>query len=316
MKILILKTSSLGDIVHCFPIIKDIKKNIPDAEIDWVIEDSFKDLLSEIEDINQVLTSNFRDWKKNIFSPKSWIAFFLLRNIIAKNNYDVILDCQGLIRTALLIPFRSNSIGLDKDSIKEKPASLFYKKKIKVNKDQNAIDRNKIFASKALRYEINDSPRDNIQQISNQIDHKGPVIFFMGTSNDQKKWAVENWIKLCDWLHNMEKKVLLAWGSSKEYEEALLVYEYTKNSEILPRLTISEIKQLIPKCSLAIGVDTGLTHLALFLGIPSIGIYCASDPNRTGLKSTRKGLYINFGENNNPPSFITIKNYLENALEN
>ena len=316
MKILILKTSSLGDIVHAFPIIQDIKKNFPEAEIDWVVEDIFKDLLIDIKDINQILISNFRNWKKTIFSPKSWVAFSKLRNTIKKNNYDVIIDCQGLLRTALLVPFGSNSIGLDKNSIKEKFASLFYKKKVEVDKNQNAIDRNRILASKALGYIINDGNIENAQPESKSIDHKGPVIFFMGTSNDKKKWSAKNWIELCNWLHGAEKKVLLAWGSVKEYEEAMTIYENTKNSEILPRLKILEIKQLILKCSLAVGVDTGLTHLALFFGIPTIGIYCASDPIKTGLKSTKKGLFINFGDINNPPSFKTIKNYLENTLEN
>ena len=316
MKILILKTSSLGDIVHSFPIIQDIKNNFPEAQIDWVIEDSFKDLLIDIKDINQILISNFRNWKKNIFSPKSWVEFSALRNNIKKKNYDVILDCQGLIRTALLVPFGSNSIGLEKNSIKEKFASLFYKNKIEVDKNQNAIDRNRILASKALGYQINDGNIEIVQPGSNSIDHKGPVIFFTGTSNDKKKWPAKNWVELCNWLHGAEKKVLLAWGSIKEYEEAMIIYENTKNSEILPRLKISEIKQLLPKCSLAVGVDTGLAHLALFLGIPTIGIFCASDPMKTGLKSTKKGLYVNFGDINNPPSFKTIKNYLENTLEN
>ena len=132
MKVLIIKTSSLGDIVHANSIISDLRRNHVDAEIHWLVEESFSSLLN-LFPIQKTLVSKFRSWKKNLFKKISYSEFFQLRHLIKKENYDYVIDLQGLIRTGIMC--RSlNSFGFNKNSIKERFASYFYKNTFEVEK--------------------------------------------------------------------------------------------------------------------------------------------------------------------------------------
>jgi len=152
MKVLIIKTSSLGDIIHANSIISDLRRNHVDAEIHWLVEESFSSLLN-LFPIQKTLVSKFRSWKKNLFKKISYSEFFQLRHLIKKENYDYVIDLQGLIRTGIMC--RSlNSFGFNKNSIKESFASYFYKNPIQIEKKIHAIDRNRLLVAKSMNYEI------------------------------------------------------------------------------------------------------------------------------------------------------------------
>ena len=298
MKILIIKTSSLGDIVHANSIISDLKINHANVDIHWLVEESFADLL-KIFPIQKVIISKFRSWKKNLFKKISYSEFFQLRHLIKKENYDYVIDLQGLIRTGIMC--RSlNSFGFNKNSIKESFASYFYKNTIGVEKKIHAINRNRLLVAKSMNYEID---QDNISFSYNlKKDHTDPhsIVFISGTSNVQKKWPLEHWIKLAHLFERDNYKIFLPWGSAKEYEECLAIYDQTTNCEILKKMNIDQLAKKIASARFAIGVDTGLTHLASSLDIPTIGIYTFSNPDLTGVKSTKTPVF-NMGSLGNIP---------------
>ena len=298
MKVLIIKTSSLGDIVHANSIISDLRRNHVDAEIHWLVEESFSSLLN-LFPVQKTLISKFRSWKKNLFKKISYSEFYELRNLIKKENYDYVIDLQGLIRTGIMC--RSlNSFGFNKNSIKESFASYFYKTTFEVEKTIHAINRNRLLVAKTMNFEID---QNNISFSYNlKKDHTDPhsIIFITGTSNVQKKWPLENWIKLARMFESDNYKIFLPWGSAKEYEECLAIYDQTTNCEILERGNIDQLAKKIASVRFAIGVDTGLTHLASSLDIPTIGIYTTSNSSLTGVKSTKTPVF-NMGSLNNIP---------------
>ena len=298
MKILIIKTSSLGDIVHANSIISDLKINHANVDIHRLVEESFADLL-KIFPIQKVIISKFRSWKKNLFKKISYSEFFQLRHLIKKENYDYVIDLQGLIRTGIMC--RSlNSFGFNKNSIKESFASYFYKNTIEVEKKIHAINRNRLLVAKSMNYEID---QNNISFSYNlKKDHTDPhsILFITGTSNVQQKWPLEYWIKLAHLFERDNFKIFLPWGNVKEYEECLAIYDQTTNCEILEKANINQLAKKIASIRFAIGVDTGLTHLASSLDIPTIGIYTFSNPDLTGVKSTNTPAF-NMGSLSNIP---------------
>ena len=298
MKVLIIKTSSLGDIIHANSIISDLRRNHVDAEIHWLVEESFSSLLN-LFPIQKTLVSKFRSWKKNLFKKNSYSEFFQLRHLIKKENYDYVIDLQGLIRTGIMC--RSlNSFGFNKNSIKESFASYFYKNPIQIEKKIHAIDRNRLLVAKSMNYEIDRNDISFTYNLKKDHTDHHRILFITGTSNEQKKWPLENWIKLAHLFERDNFKIFLPWGNVKEYEMCLAIYDQTTNCEILEKENIDQLAKKIASTRFAIGVDTGLTHLASSLDIPTIGIYTFSNSNLTGIKSTKTPTF-NMGSLNNIP---------------
>lgn len=298
MKVLIIKTSSLGDIIHANSIISDLKRNHVDAEVHWLVEESFSSLL-KLFPIHKTLVSKFRSWKKNLFKKSSYSEFYQLRLLIKNENYDYVIDLQGLIRTGIIC--RSlNSFGFNKNSIKESFASYFYKNTIEIEKKIHAINRNRLLVAKSMNYEID--PNDISFSYNFKKDQTDPhsIVFITGTSNVQKKWPLEYWIKLAHLFEHDNYKIFLPWGNVREYEECLAIYDQTTNCEILEKTNIDQLAKKIASTHFVIGVDTGLTHLASSLDIPTIGIYTFSNSSLTGVKSTKTTAF-NMGSLNNIP---------------
>ena len=298
MKVLIIKTSSLGDIVHANSIISDLKKNHADVEIHWLVEDSFSSLL-KLFPIQKIIISRFRKWKKNLFKKITFKELSELINSLNNENYDIVIDLQGLIRTGFLCK-SLNSRGFNKFSIKEKFASYFYKKTFNVEKSLHAIIRNRLLVANSLNYQIDQNNVSFSYNFKNNQTDSRLIVFITGTSNVNKKWPLENWIKLAHLFEQNNYKIILPWGNAKEYEECLVIYDQTTNCEILEKMNIDQLAKEITSTRFAIGVDTGLTHLASSLDIPTIGIYTFSNPNLTGVKNTKTPAF-NMGSLNNIP---------------
>jgi len=298
MKVLIIKTSSLGDIVHANSIISDLKKNHADAEIHWLVEESFSSLLN-LFPVQKILVSKFRSWKENLFKKNSYSEFFQLRYLIKKENYDYVIDLQGLIRTGIMCK-SLNSFGFNRNSIKESFASYFYKNTIGVEKKLHAIDRNRLLVANSMNYEIDQNDISFSYNLKKDYTDPHSIVFITGTSNVQKKWPLENWIKLAHLFEMGNFKIFLPWGSIEEYEDCLAIYDQTTNCEILEKMHIDQLAKKIASARLAVGVDTGLTHLASSLDIPTIGIYTFSNPSLTGVTSSKTPAF-NMGSLNNIP---------------
>ncbi|MES2502569.1 MAG: lipopolysaccharide heptosyltransferase I [Pseudomonadota bacterium] len=313
MKILIVKTSSLGDVIHCLPVINDIISVYPNAQIDWIVEESFADIPRLHPAIHQVYTVAFRRWRKHLLSAKTWSEIKLFKQLIAKNNYDAVIDTQGLLKSALIMRL-ANGIkhGYDKHSIREPIASKFYNKTYAISYQQHAVSRNRTLAALSLGYAppVN-APDYGIQAglNSNEIPSKPFVIALHGTSRDSKLWPTEHWINLGKALQKQSLNLLLPWSNTTELARAELIANTLENAIVLPKSSIAELAAVISQAKAAVGVDTGLSHLAAALNIPTIAIYTDTNPALTGVMGS-KAQVINLGNIGEIPSVDAVLMHL------
>ncbi len=320
MRILIIKTTSLGDVVHNLPIIADIKKQFPNALIDWLVEESFVEILTMHAGINQVIPVAIRRWRKSIFSKQTWLELFAFRKLIQSQQYDVVIDTQGLLKSGLLtyLSNSSNKCGYDKSSVREPMASCFYNHRFGVSPDLHAVLRNRQLAALALGYTIDEASLDyGIQAMPNSnVNHTTTVLssnFILalhGTSRDSKLWAIEHWIELGKKLQLQNFALVLPWGNDAELQRAKQIASQLDQSLVLPKMGIASLASIIQKSQAVIGVDTGLAHLAVALNKPVIGIYTDTNPSLTGLYGGANQTFKNLGNQHQKISAQDVLNQL------
>ena len=278
MKIAIVKLSALGDIVHAMAVIQFIKMHDKKVEIDWVIEECFSGLLDYHPGINKIHKVNIKKAKQNQSIIKLIKEFINIRKF---GPYDMVIDMQGLIKSALvsrLIPSHS-TIGFDKFSIREKLASFFYSKTFQYGYDENIVERN--IALIAFALELNISKKNNIvtlpflytsEEYSNTClsRDKKNIILIPGASHQSKCYPASSLAKLVTLI---DANFLIIWGNSKEKLLAEEIKTLASNVSICEKLTIHTLKSLISKVDLVIGPDTGPTHIAWALNIASITLF-------------------------------------------
>ncbi|MDI1276696.1 lipopolysaccharide heptosyltransferase I [Methylobacter sp.] len=296
MKIAIVKLSALGDIVHAMVALQFIKAHSPEIRIDWIVEERFAEVLKHNPDIDNILTVNLKALKTNkagIFAQLKKIRSY------ASNNYDLVIDAQGLIKSAitakLISPWKvlpsvgatgrspcgAHIAGFDADSIREKAASWFYGIKVACAYDANTIDRNALILSSPLGIDIT----------KEQILNKKPFLFFnnedpqiydflskdrlnivlvIGSTWDSRNYPAAKFVKIAEAL---QQNCLVVWGSEQEKATAEWMATQSDLIKVMPKLDLNSLKALIAKADLLIGNDTGPTHVAWGLNRPSITIF-------------------------------------------
>ena len=319
MRILIIKTSSMGDIIHCLPVITDIHAHIPEVQIDWVVEENFADIPRMHAGINQVIPVNIRRWRKHLFSKKTWDEIFAFKHSLA--TYDAVIDCQGLSKSALIGRLtKGTRHGFDWHSGRDPFASIFYAKKHAVSLKQDAVARNRELVAHALSYAKPDTaPNYGISSHlpKNPIDissHDIYVLALHGTSRDSKLWPTANWITLGKALAEKNTNLVLPWASDAELQRANEIVSNLNNAKVLPKLDIAQFAPVISQVQAAIGVDTGLTHLAAALNIPTIAIYTNSNPALNGVIAGAKARAINLGNIGETPTSEQVLQALNKVM--
>jgi len=279
VKIAIVKLSALGDIVHAMVALQFIKAHSPEVQIDWIVEERFAEVLKHNPDIDNVLTVNLKALKTNkagVFAQLKKIRSY------ANNNYDLVIDAQGLIKSAVTAKLVGTRIaGFDADSIREKAASWFYDIKVACAYDANTIDRNALILSSPLGIDIT----------TEQILNKKPFLFFnneapqiydyllkdrinfvlvIGSTWDSRNYPAAKFVKIAEAL---QQNCLVVWGSEQEKATAEWMATQSDLIKVMPKLDLNSLKALIAKADLLIGNDTGPTHMAWGLNRPSITIF-------------------------------------------
>lgn len=311
LKLLIVKTSSLGDVIHNLPIIADIHAHHSDVKIDWLVEENFADIPRLHPEVNQVITIAMRRWRKALFNKKTWREIAAVKQQLTLQQYDIVLDTQGLFKSGLWAHF-CNGIkhGYDKQSIREPIASLFYDIKHNVSYQQHAVARNRALAALTFAYPIPKSlPNYGIEAPSRQdsmtqniINNVPYVIGLHGTSRDSKLWPTEHWIKLGQKLAELQLNLALPWVNQAELHRAEIIRDALQNVTVLPKLSIAQLSTVISHARAAIGVDTGLSHLSVALSIPTVAIYTDTNPLLTGVHAGAHAPAINLGNIKQIPS--------------
>ena len=297
-KLLIIKTSSLGDVIHCLPVINDIRTYFPNVQIDWVAEESFADIPRMHAGVNQIFTVAMRRWKKHIFSQNTWAEISDLKKLIKQNQYDAIIDTQGLLKSALIThQANGTKYGYDKVSIREPIASWFYDKTYTISYQQHAVTRNRTLAAMSLAYAIpTNAPDYGVTAPKCELPLPNQfVIALHGTSRDSKLWPVANWVDLGRELAKKNLDLVLPWATEAELARANHIAKQLANVTMLPKLSIAHIAGVIAKAQAAVGVDTGLSHFAVALNVPTIAIYTDTNPALTGVMGGAVKPAVNLG---------------------
>ena len=296
-RILLVKTSSLGDVIHNLPVATDIARALPAARIDWVCEPPYTALVRLHPGVERAFAMPLRQLKKRWYSPAAWSEFRSARALLGEQTYDLILDTQGLAKSAWIAGFAQGPrAGYDAASAREAIAARKYQRHHAVSRELHAVTRNRMLAAAALGYSLQ-GPADyglSARAFTAPTNIRKPYIVFLhATSRADKTWPVAHWIALGRELEQRGLQIVLPWGSSAEraVSEAIAAGLATP-AHIPPAMTLPEVAALLAHAQAVVGVDTGLAHLAVALDRPTIGLYCATQPGLTGLHGGERALNL------------------------
>jgi len=292
MKILLVKMSSMGDIFHTFPAITDLRKRYPEAVIDWVVEDSFAEIAAWHPAIRRVIPVHLRRWVKSR-NRKTWQEFSAWRQTLRQETYDIIIDAQGLVKSALIARFARGirREGYDRHSSREPLSALFYQRRHAVSKEQHAVERTRKLFGEIFGYQPDKTLNFGINQNFAHIA-KNPekLIFIIGTSWVTKLWATSHWIELTKQAIDGGFSVEIIWGSDSERAIAdEIIAACPQATRPQGRLSITTIATMLVEAAGVVGLDTGFSHLAGALETPTLALYGATSPTKVGLIGEHTG---------------------------
>src|SRR5690606_9090667 len=313
-KILIVRSSSLGDLVHMLPAISDIARHVPHARIDWVVEENFAEIPAWHPAVNEVITVAHRRWRKQWWSRQSRAERAVLRDTLRSRQYDVVLDMQALMKSIWVVrQTRGTRHGLNRKSAREPLASLFYDVKHAVKFWQPAITRQRELAALAFGYHYEGPPDFGLQAFTDHQPIEPYAVIMPSASRPDKLWPADDWYAVFDRLdeHGLGLKLLA--GNEAEAARGRALIADRRGAEVLPRMSLTDIAHVLARARIMVGLDSGLTHLSAGLGRPTIGIYKASTPVRTPLQGA--AYTASLGERGNAPSAQTVLSAVEQALD-
>lgn len=288
MRVLIVKTSSMGDVLHTLPALTDAMRAIPDIRFDWVVEEGFAQIPSWHEAVDRVIPVAIRRWRKAWFSAPIKAERKAFRDAIQAVKYDAIIDAQGLVKSAALVTRLAHGIkhGMDWSSAREPLASLFYNRRHHIAKQQHAVERTRELFAKSLGYTKPETQGDYaIAQhfLGALTPAEAPYcVFLHATTRDDKHWPEENWRELIGLLGERGLRIKLPWGAPHEEARAKRLAEGFDYVEVLPRLSLEKVAHVLAGAEFVVSVDTGLSHLTAALDRPNITLYGPTDPGLIG----------------------------------
>jgi heptosyltransferase I len=299
-KILIVKTSSLGDVVHNLPAITDIRRRFPQVCIDWAVEEAYAPLVRLHPAVHRAIPVAIRRWRKRPLHGATWRELSAAKRALHTERYDVVIDTQGLLKSALLAAAANGRRhGLDAASAREPIAARFYDIVHHVARAQHAVVRNRALVAAVLGYRVAEAPDYGISDAAVAGAAASDVVFLHSTSRADKHWPEDAWIALGRWLGERGLHVVLPWGNARERERSQRMAEALPNARVPVALPLRDVARLLAEARAVVGVDTGLTHLAAALGVPVAAIYCATDTHLTGVYGARHAW--NLGGRGKPP---------------
>lgn len=288
---MLVKTSSLGDVVHNLPVVSDLRSNFPDAAIDWVVEESFAEIPALHPAVRRVIPVALRRWRMALLSMASWREMAAFRRGLQGQAYDVVLDTQGLLKSGLIVgqthlTARGRRCGYAAEAAREPLAAKFYDACYAIPKILHAVERNRGLAAAACGY-LPDLPLDYgiaAPPLSADWLPSGPyAVLLTATSRADKQWPDDHWLKLASALAQQGLDCILPGGTDAERQHAIRLAQEMSHAMPAPPLSITELAGLFSGARLVIGLDTGLTHLAAALGRSTVALFCGSDPLLTGV---------------------------------
>lgn len=286
MKVLIVKTSSLGDVIHTLPALSDAVRALPEIRFDWVVEEGLAEIPAWHPAVARVIPIALRRWRKRPLAALTGGELRQFLHQLRTQRYTKIIDAQGLIKSALITRLaRGPRYGLDRHSAREPLAALAYEHKIVIEKKQHAITRVRELFAVALNYPRPDTAPDygmSPTRFEQTATDGRYLVFLHGTAWSSKQWPAEYWLELARLASAQGYKVYLPWGNQEELQRARHIAEGCSGARVLPEMNLAALAALLAGACGVVGVDTGLSHLAAALSAPAVTIYGASRPELTG----------------------------------
>lgn len=315
--ILLIKTSSLGDVVHNLPVVGDIRARFPRARIDWVVEETYRDIVGMHPGVHRTIPVALRRWRGNVLSPAHWREFAHFRRALSGMRYDCIIDTQGLIKSALLARAASGARhGFAGGSAREPLASRFYDVAHVVPRDLHAVVRNRRLAALALGYELPLAFDYGIAAPASAepTELRPYYVLLHSTSRVDKLWPETAWAELGRELSHHGCALILPWGNAAERARSERIARALPAARVPPAMGIHALADMLAGARAVIGVDTGLTHLAAALGRPVVALYCGTHPGLTGVYAGPGAPVRNLGDEDALPQVSEVLAALEELM--
>lgn len=285
MRVLIIKTSSLGDVIHTLPALTDAAHAIPGIRFDWVVEEGFAEIPSWHPAVDQVIPVAIRRWRKHLWQTVrsgEWKAF---KQRLRERQYDLVIDAQGLVKSAWLTRYvKAPVAGLDRYSAREGWASRFYDRRLSVAVGQHAVERVRQLFAMALAYDLPEGiGRYGLDLERLQLPPAAPyVVFLHGTTWTTKHWPEAYWRELAERMGRRRLEVRLPWGNPAEKARAERIAQGLNHCQVLPKLNLAAVARVLAAAKACVAVDTGLGHLAAALDVPTLSLFGPTNPGLTG----------------------------------
>jgi heptosyltransferase I len=326
VNILIVRVSSLGDVVHNMPMVADIHRAFPDANIDWVVEETYAGLIALNRGVRSVIPVALRRWRKSLHKAATRAEMRAFRRLLQSETYDYIFDTQGLFKTSAvmrLARLRSGGkrVGLanaTEGSGYESISRIFHDLSIPVALRAHAVTRARAVAAGALGYALDGPPDFNLQAPLDGVAPPwmpaGPyAVFFHATARAEKQWPVAHWIQLARGLQTRNLPILLPWGSEQERLAAQQLATGMPRATVLPKLSMMEAVALAQRAALVVGVDTGLTHIAAAYHRKTIELY--TDSPRWKTQGDWSPHIVNLGDTGTVPDVAAVEVAVRQLLD-
>lgn len=294
MRVLIVKMSSLGDVIHALPALTDAARALPGIRFDWVVEEAFAEIPGWHPAVAEVIPVALRRWRKHPFRNFRGPEWRRARHAMDKHQYDAVIDAQGLLKSAFITRLvKAPRVGMDKRSAREPLASAAYDRRVNVPRDMHAVERIRLLFSLALNYPLPEGKGD--YGVSAYLRSRGRnegssvaeepvqsaqsrglqrnILFFHGTARAEKLWPEDCWVALAQLAGENGVKVWLPWGSAEEKSRAERIAAKAGNATALSRLDLLGLAGKLLEADAAVAVDTGLGHLAAALDVPTVSLY-------------------------------------------
>lgn len=305
--ILLVRLSSLGDVVHTFPAVTDIARKVPGAELHWAVDELFAELPALHPAVSRVIPVALRRGRRNPFSPATWRALSALRATLGETTYDAVLDLQGLLKSAVVARFAHGPRhGHAHSSAREPLAAWLYDHRHPAPRGDHAVAQTRLLAASALGYVV-DGPIDYGIRVPSPpafAPEGRYAVLLHSTSRASKLWADDDWIALGQRFESAGVRSVLPWGNATERARAERLAGEIAQALVAPRMSLTEAAGLLGRANVVVGLDTGLTHLAAATRAPVVGIYCDTSP--ADLRPIGPGPTAFRGERGAPPGVDAV----------
>jgi heptosyltransferase-1 len=344
LKVLVVKTSSMGDLVHAQPIVADMRRHHPEVRVDWVCEAPFAPIPALNAGVAQVIPMRWRSWRRRLTDPQTRQAIGEFVNRLRSQRYDWVIDCQGLIKSAVLTRLARGArrAGFAWSSAREPLASLGYDRRAQVPWSLHVVERNRAVAAAALGYAVEGPARFGLRApalLAHWVPPRGAyAVLITGASRPGKLWTAAGWLSVAGDLLDRSLDLVWLWGDAAEHERACALAASAgapwedagvrngapgathdgswdgaaPRSVVPPFLSVADAASLLDGAAVVVGLDTGFTHLAGALGRPTVAVFCDFDATQCAVSGD--GPCASFGGVGQQPDSAEIREGVARVL--